>query len=259
MQSQSAVPEQTPKPTESKTEPKQALQKILFINTALSHKCLGLLVVNNGLLADSNFEFIQGQRNDLEQSIKLIEALCKKSQTQLSEISHVAVVVGPGNFSSLRVGVIMANTLSANLPNCKLLACNSFDMLAEIAAIKNLPSAILLQQASKTELFVSEMQKDSQNLTPKLLKIEELDSNFDRKLILDAMAPQVILESLIAKNTQNSTENKTAEQLGVVVTSQKDICQAAENILTSQSLNNYLATAPLEPLYIKSPNIHVKN
>jgi len=44
-----------------------------------------------------------------------LEELLKKSNTRLNTIQFIAVVSGPGSFSSLRVGIVVANTLAWSL------------------------------------------------------------------------------------------------------------------------------------------------
>ena len=72
-----------------------------------------------------------------------IEALCKKANVHLSEISAVAVTAGPGSYTGLRVGMASAKGLCFAL-NIPLITIGSLDVMAwqAIHTVQNLPSGL---------------------------------------------------------------------------------------------------------------------
>ncbi len=81
---------------------------------------------HEGVLA--SFHAAKGRRH-VETLVPAIEFMCRHAQIELAEISVVAVDVGPGLFSGLRVGVATAKALAQAL-RVPTIGISSLDLLA---------------------------------------------------------------------------------------------------------------------------------
>lgn len=87
----------------------------LFINLA-SHHGLLALVTENAVIASDHVD----QRLGDHELVPRLEALLKVAGCAFPDLTHIACVIGPGGFMSLRVGVAFANILADQLgiPSC---------------------------------------------------------------------------------------------------------------------------------------------
>ena len=85
-----------------------------------------------------------------EKLIKLIESVLAQSDTDRSQIDAVAISIGPGSFTGLRVGLSTAKALCYAL-NIPLMAVPTFDAIAAKAA--TLGSTILIYNVARRNEF----------------------------------------------------------------------------------------------------------
>jgi tRNA threonylcarbamoyladenosine biosynthesis protein TsaB len=81
---------------------------------------------HEGVLA--SFQAAKGKRH-AETLVPAIEFLCQKARIELSEIGAIAVDVGPGLFTGLRVGVATAKAMASAL-RVPMVGVSSLDLLA---------------------------------------------------------------------------------------------------------------------------------
>jgi tRNA threonylcarbamoyladenosine biosynthesis protein TsaB len=74
-----------------------------------------------------------GRRRHAESLAPMVHDVCHHSGVELSELDAIAVDVGPGLFTGLRVGLAMANALGVSL-GIGVLGVGSLDVLAQGAA-----------------------------------------------------------------------------------------------------------------------------
>ncbi len=101
---------------------------ILVINTNGIKHCLGIYQTDTYEVSESDhlagessdmyekcWEVVNNKRRDI---LCEIDKFLEKNQIKLSNITKIAVYQGPGSFTSLRVGIAIANTLgwSLNIP-----------------------------------------------------------------------------------------------------------------------------------------------
>ena len=202
------------------------MKNILFINTALSKKCVALKTESQVLFKDTT-----GYKKDLENTLSAIDQLCTQAGLSLNDLEQIVCGAGPGNFSAIRVGFIIAKTLSSQIENCELMAIDSLSIL-EFVNSENGKSAM---NASKTEIYFL---SDSQIKLSKF-KDSELDPNtvydFDERFC-----------------QQNKID-------GLKLLSHSDL----ENFVRNSEFINFIKKHKQsnieEPIYIKEPNIHVKD
>ncbi|MFH1598008.1 MAG: tRNA (adenosine(37)-N6)-threonylcarbamoyltransferase complex dimerization subunit type 1 TsaB [Patescibacteria group bacterium] len=84
----------------------------LFINTAEQNR-ITVGLIESDFLFDKIIEPCQWQES--EKLVPLINRVIKKNKLTLKKLKGIIVVKGPGGFTSLRIGVITANTLSYSL------------------------------------------------------------------------------------------------------------------------------------------------
>lgn len=130
---------------------------------------------HEGVLA--SFHSAKGRRH-VETLVPAIEFVCAQARIELSEISAVAVDVGPGLFSGLRVGVATAKAIAQAL-RVPTLGVPSLDLLAFPVRHTNRLIATVVD-ARRGELFYSfyrQVPGGAQRLRPHLLgTVADLES-----------------------------------------------------------------------------------
>lgn len=84
----------------------------------------------------------------------LVEQVLSESKKELKDLGKIFVIIGPGSFTGLRVGVAAAQAYSLAL-DIKLVACTSLFALANSLELKSIDNQKVSLQASKTDYFVS--------------------------------------------------------------------------------------------------------
>ncbi|MBU1148845.1 tRNA (adenosine(37)-N6)-threonylcarbamoyltransferase complex dimerization subunit type 1 TsaB [Patescibacteria group bacterium] len=87
----------------------------LFINTAVQQK-ITVGLIRSSFLSEKIIKPSKWQ--EAEKLLSMINQLFRKNKSKLENLQGVLVVKGPGGFTSLRIGVITANTIgySLNIP-----------------------------------------------------------------------------------------------------------------------------------------------
>jgi len=84
----------------------------LFIDTVTRQGSYAVIKQNGQVVADF---FQEGSRNQAEQLLTSVIKLLAENKIQLSEIVQIEVVNTGGSFTSLRIGVVVANALAYGL------------------------------------------------------------------------------------------------------------------------------------------------
>jgi len=107
--------------------------------------------------------------------ISELDDLLKSLALSPRSIDHVAVSIGPGSFTGLRVGVVAAKTWGF-VTGARLTAVGTFDAVAAGLPI-DAPRAWIIDDALRGEVFVQEFQADSGRWKPiDAPRIASLDS-----------------------------------------------------------------------------------
>jgi len=96
----------------------------LGINTATQNESIALLKGKN-LIGELSWI---GKKDESKKLLPNIEKLLKKHALTLKDINKIAVVVGPGPYSALRIGVTVANTLAYAL-DAKIEVISTVEMM----------------------------------------------------------------------------------------------------------------------------------
>jgi tRNA threonylcarbamoyl adenosine modification protein YeaZ len=88
---------------------------ILIVNTCLKNSFEVIIADKKN---DYKVKKVSGGFNCSEKLLTTIDSLLKKVKSDSSELKAVAVVIGPGGFTSVRIGVAIVNALGygLNLP-----------------------------------------------------------------------------------------------------------------------------------------------
>jgi tRNA threonylcarbamoyl adenosine modification protein YeaZ len=102
---------------------------ILLINTSSNEELTVALATREGIIVSS--KKVKRRFQQSEKLLTVIETLAKNSKCRLRQLTGVAVVAGPGGFTSLRTGIATANALAygLHLPVVGLMT-NQFNSLA---------------------------------------------------------------------------------------------------------------------------------
>ena len=128
---------------------------ILIINTA-----------NNGidLVLDNDLAHIDAEK----QAIALpdaVENFLQEHNTKWSDLTAIGIVVGPGSFTGIRLGIAYAKGLGIGL-NIPVIPVNAFEIyLAET------PDAFVAIESGRGDFFVA-----AKNFAPCTMEIEELET-----------------------------------------------------------------------------------
>lgn len=109
--------------------------KILAIDTSTTVATVALVSEEKVICEMS----LNDQKTHSQRLMKLIEELLNFSEVQINELSGIAVGVGPGSFTGLRIGVTTAKALahSAKLP---VFEVSSLEAMAQNVSEKNVVS-----------------------------------------------------------------------------------------------------------------------
>lgn len=88
---------------------------------------------------DACFQYQSSEQFKCEHIIELIKQALKEAKMMLSDIDYIAVGLGPGSFTGLRIGLASAKALSLSL-GLKIIGVGSLDIIAA-NAIRNLKSS----------------------------------------------------------------------------------------------------------------------
>ena len=80
---------------------------LLAINTAFMDANIGLVLDNGKILGRT----IDAKSKHSENVLKTIDEMCEEGNVLFRDIDKVAIVVGPGSFTGIRIGVTTARAL----------------------------------------------------------------------------------------------------------------------------------------------------
>lgn len=105
---------------------------------------------SNRLLAEKSW---LSRANDSEKMLPALFALLKSHQLQFSDVQGILVITGPGSFTSLRVGVTVANALAFSL-KCPVYALDTFSLLQKQIKSARLPKSYIFINAGRDQIYV---------------------------------------------------------------------------------------------------------
>ena len=145
--------------------------KILAVETSGLEASVAL-AVGNQLVTEKMLD-TAGRRN-ARLLIPAVDELLKQASLAPAEIDVVAVSVGPGSFTGLRVGIVFAKTF-AWVNNAKLVAVDTLQALAQRVAPVDCEVTVI-SDAQRGDVFVNSYRGTEVMEPTGLVRIESLDT-----------------------------------------------------------------------------------
>ena len=152
---------------------------------------------SNLLVADENFNIVSESISDFHEKhsvliFKQLDEIVYKAGIKLTDLKGIAVILGPGSYTGIRVSLTIAKTLSYVLKTA-VVGLGSLSVCAYRAAKENsgLEKIIAVCYASKDRYYVSEFSSATKyfegQIKTDLLNLEEI------RLFLNAMKDKPLL------------------------------------------------------------------
>lgn len=145
--------------------------KILVINTAGMTAQLALQAGNLNYFSE-----LDASMKHSENLLPEIEKLLVKANVNLNELEYLAVNVGPGSFTGLRISIATAKALLVTHPNLKAVKFNSFEMLANNFFENNKDEKIDIVLNALSGLYFVSTFENNKFSEPKMIEKSELEN-----------------------------------------------------------------------------------
>ena len=179
----------------------------------------------------------------LEKLVPTIETLFKDAGVRSSDTTLVAVVVGPGMFSGLRVGIATGKSL-AQAWNIQMVPLNSLESLATASRSKGTIAAI---KARRNEIYWAAFEQDALRITED--SVESPDS------LLSWVRESKQQWNLIGNAAEKFPQLQHKSDLQIV-----EGCSSPEpKVMLDMALQNFqsVASVPwqeISPIYLREPD-----
>lgn len=143
--------------------------KVLYIDTTTNYLYTGI-VVDGKLLSEVKKDFGKDLSSN---ALKEIDLMLKKSNLKPNDIDLIMVVIGPGSFTGIRVGVTIAKTYAYSL-NKKIVEVLSLEAMAISSKGENIK--IPLIDARRNYVYGAIYSGTSPILKPQYISLEAIKS-----------------------------------------------------------------------------------
>jgi tRNA threonylcarbamoyladenosine biosynthesis protein TsaB len=222
---------------------------ILGIETA-THQVGCALGGQEGVLA--SFHTARGRRH-AEILVPAIQFMCEQAHISLEEVSCVAVDVGPGLFTGLRVGIATAKATALAL-NVPMIGLSSLDLLAFEARWSN-RVVIPVIDGKRGEVFWAPYRRVSGGIQ----RMGEFQVTTPDELIADMMArrEETLLVGDGALLYANLFSQNDYVELGTVGNAYPSAAALVELAQPRALREEFVQAAELEPLYLRKSDAEV--
>ncbi|PIR39099.1 MAG: tRNA (adenosine(37)-N6)-threonylcarbamoyltransferase complex dimerization subunit type 1 TsaB [Alphaproteobacteria bacterium CG11_big_fil_rev_8_21_14_0_20_39_49] len=215
--------------------------KILSVDTTCGDCSVSLL--KDGNIACEITQTESGKQ--AEQMISLIQTVLKNGGTNYKELDAIAVNIGPGSFTGVRIG--LSGVKGINLvTGTPIVPVTSFESVAMQLDLKNNKKDILVAlDAKRKQLYVQLFRANLEPLTPpELISYDQITKfNKNNEIILTGNGSMLVADILSANNCNYEVINKNAASESV------SIAYAAYKKFKA---NDYPKI--ISPLYIRKPD-----
>lgn len=156
--------------------------KILCVNTAFAQAALALIDGQK-----KAFVRLDASAKSSEKVMPALDELLQNNQLDIADIDVIAVVIGPGSFTGVRIGVSLVKGFAAVFPRKKIVAISSLELMAFEYAQKNVKKTqfCAVQNALGGRFFVQEfdaegVQISEPALVQQLSGIKKIGLDFER-------------------------------------------------------------------------------
>ena len=133
---------------------------LLAINTAFMDANLGLILDDGNVIERT----IDAKSKHSENVLKTIDEMCEEANVVFREIDKVAVIVGPGSFTGIRIGVAIIKALGCVNENLKVYPLTSLEFMAYIYLQNHKEDITCVLNALSGLYFVARFDKDMNKL-----------------------------------------------------------------------------------------------
>ena len=186
-----------------------------------------------------NGKTIQNNQNTntkhLKNLLPEIDEILKNQKCLLKDVKTFSVVLGPGSFTGVRIGVSTIKAFSNVFPEAKLIGINMFELLSNVIckAIKPKSDFVIIIKSTATKFYFALSNKDGILKEQKLLTTEEL-----QKYVSENKT------SVFAYNFQGDIENVVSTIIDLTV---EDYVSFVEN---KKSKKDFITENDLKPIYL---------
>lgn len=188
----------------------------------------------------------------LQHLLPEIDLVLKKQNSSLKDVNTFAVVLGPGSFTGVRIGVSTIKAFSNVFPATKIVGINMFELLAFVVcrSLKPATDFAIVIKSTATKYYFAVSSNNGNLKQQKLLTTIELENFISENKIpvfaynLEQILPNVITTkvSLFHQDYINFVENKKNNKEYVTENNLKPIylalSQAEEELLKRQTKND---------------------
>ena len=192
--------------------------KVLALNTAFSNSDVALFYDDK-----KDYVSLESSAKQSENVLVCTDNLLKRNNISIKDIDTMAVVVGPGSFTGIRIGVGLVKGMYMANKNLKLVSICSLDLMAHIFAQTNTKKEFwCIIDALSGNIFVCKYNEKGERITePQMLtgdNINELSGtivglksdNLDISTNQIEFTPQALMSLALCKikNNDFTEENK---------------------------------------------------
>lgn len=215
--------------------------KILAIDTALA--ATSACVYQDGAVTAESAESLAMERGHSEALMPLIDRVMAKSHGGFASLSRIAVTIGPGSFTGLRIGIAAARALGLGL-NLPVVGVATLAALAAPLILEQRPGTVAAAiDARHGHLYLAAFGPDGRaTILPRIVSVAEAVRSLDgaHLRLIGSGAPMLAIEAAAA--------GKSVELAGEG--GAPDILYVAKLGLLADPI-----TTPARPLYLKAPDV----
>lgn len=150
---------------------------LLTINTAFMDANIGLVLDSGKILSRT----IDAKSKHSENVLKTIDEMCEEGNVRFRDIDKVAVVIGPGSFTGIRIGVAIVKALGCVNLNLKVYPITSLELMAYIYLQNHKEKITCVLNALSNLYFTAKFDDDGKKLEKEKM-VDKL--NDDEKIIV---------------------------------------------------------------------------
>lgn len=150
---------------------------LLTINTAFMDANIGLVLDSGKILSRT----IDAKSKHSENVLKTIDEMCEEGNVRFRDIDKVAVVIGPGSFTGIRIGVAIVKALGCVNLNLKVYPITSLELMAYIYLQNHKEKITCVLNALSNLYFTAKFDGDGKKLEKEKM-VDKL--NDDEKIIV---------------------------------------------------------------------------
>jgi tRNA threonylcarbamoyladenosine biosynthesis protein TsaB len=214
---------------------------ILGLETSTAVCSVGLFRENRHCIEMS----LQESHIHSEKLLTLVQEVLRSGETTMEQLDAIAVSIGPGSFTGLRIGLSTAKGLSFALDK-PVLAVPTFEAIAEAGRQKHpeVRSVVVLMDAKKGEWYVGQFVVENAQMLQR--------GAVEVKVLQDALSVAKAASSLVLTDSEDILRQHLGEN--VVIEDALPCCRGDIVALLGHRKavrKEFADVAALEPLYLK--------